>query len=371
MSLITRTARKEKLTISEMDGNLTYLEELALGGLSGSDYVYVSANGTPTENAEELRAAYELAKIKVDNKTTFIPHIPGYFTYASGYLQLSYDSMVKYGGEPIQNNVIYEMLFDRVSYFASYDGMRWVFINNVYPPGEGYTTLEILVSTTTYNLVTIVVSPGKYFFDTVFAIDSEHISIVSLTGNTDVIIMSNLGWNQPPISIEVDNILVKGIDCSNHFLRIGNNLPFLTVEKCYGGNYSFSTSTFSPGDVISGTFIDCKGAAATFGAGTNSCTGTFINCEAYNGFCTAQTVGVASGIFTNCIGGGYSFGASSSASGTFTNCIGGGSSFGGSSDGKLTGKLFYCRLTSGNFKTVSSGGRTYYCVDGNGNTNNQ
>jgi hypothetical protein len=37
----------------------------------------------------------------------------------------------------------------------------------------------------------------------------------------------------------------------------------------------------------------------------------------------------------------------------------------------LTGKLFFCIKTSGTFKTVSGGGRTYYCIDGNGNTNNQ
>jgi hypothetical protein len=39
--------------------------------------------------------------------------------------------------------------------------------------------------------------------------------------------------------------------------------------------------------------------------------------------------------------------------------------------GTLSGKLFYCRLTLGTFATVSGSGRTYYCVDGNGDPNNQ
>jgi hypothetical protein len=39
--------------------------------------------------------------------------------------------------------------------------------------------------------------------------------------------------------------------------------------------------------------------------------------------------------------------------------------------GTLSGKLFYCRITLGTFATVSGSGRTYYCVDGNGNPNNQ
>jgi hypothetical protein len=54
----------------------------------------------------------------------------------------------------------------------------------------------------------------------------------------------------------------------------------------------------------------------------------------------------------------------------FTNCIGGASSFDGAS-ATLTGKLYYCRLTSGTFKTVSGSGITRYCIDGNGDTNNQ
>jgi hypothetical protein len=54
----------------------------------------------------------------------------------------------------------------------------------------------------------------------------------------------------------------------------------------------------------------------------------------------------------------------------FTNCIGGASSFGGDS-ATLTGKLYYCRLTSGTFQTVSGAGITRYCIDGNDATNNQ
>jgi len=39
--------------------------------------------------------------------------------------------------------------------------------------------------------------------------------------------------------------------------------------------------------------------------------------------------------------------------------------------GVLSGKLYYCRLTYGTFKTVSLGGRTVLCIDGNNNQNNQ
>jgi len=47
------------------DGSgLTNLPD-AGGGLEGTDYVFVSANGTDTENAQELQDAYDLAKTKV------------------------------------------------------------------------------------------------------------------------------------------------------------------------------------------------------------------------------------------------------------------------------------------------------------------
>jgi hypothetical protein len=65
MALITRNtganSKGEKLTIKEMDDNLLYLEELAVGGLLSTRYVYVAANGTPTENAQEFIEAYAKA----------------------------------------------------------------------------------------------------------------------------------------------------------------------------------------------------------------------------------------------------------------------------------------------------------------------
>ena len=82
--------------------------------------------------------------------------------------------------------------------------------------------------------------------------------------------------------------------------------------------------------------------------------------------------GTASGTFTNCTGTDYSFGGGGgTASGTFNSCIGGDNSFGGGGSGTLSGFLYYCRLTSGTFETVSGSGRTVLCIDGNNNQNNQ
>jgi hypothetical protein len=93
----------------------------------------------------------------------------------------------------------------------------------------------------------------------------------------------------------------------------------------------------------------------------------FTNCTGGDG-----SFGITSlGTFTNCTAGINSFGGSGTSSGIFTSCVGGEYSFGGDLMGTLSGKLFYCRITLGTFATVSGSGRTYYCVDGNGNPNNQ
>jgi hypothetical protein len=81
--------------------------------------------------------------------------------------------------------------------------------------------------------------------------------------------------------------------------------------------------------------------------------------------------GTASGTFTDCSGGDKAFGGGGgTTSGVFNSCIGGDRAFGGGG-GTLSGFLYYCRLTSGISETVSGGGRTIYCIDGNNNLNNQ
>ena len=103
-------------------------------------------------------------------------------------------------------------------------------------------------------------------------------------------------------------------------------------------------------------FTDCTGGNGSFGG---------------NGFPFGGGVGTASGTFTNCTGGVRAFGGNGgNADGVFNSCIGGADSF-GAPGGNLGGKLYYCRLTSGLFETVSGSGRTVLCIDGSNNQNNQ
>jgi hypothetical protein len=285
-----------------------------------------------------------------------------------------------------------------------------------------------LLSPSATNRITIISGPAYYNFDVDFVMDTQYIDLISLDGNRSIIFTGP--GTSGTISITANNVFVKGVKTEKTF-KIGDSLNLLRIENCSGGWSSFNSSSgtatvsgtfincqggaysFGHGSTISGTFINCTGGDNSFGSGGGTASGTFIDCQGGDNSFSGSVSGTVSGTFTNCTGGiasfGYSgsattsgtfincqggaysfghgstisgtfinctggdnsFGYENTASGTFTNCVGGENSFGNGFGGTLTGKLYYCRLTNGTFQTVSGGGRTYYCVDGNGNTNNQ
>ena len=290
------------------------------GNLEGTNYIVVTANGTAVENAAELQSAYNQAVI-------FSPSITNRFT--------------------------------------------------------------------------IVAAPGYYDFGvSPFIMDTQYIDLVSLDGNRSVIF--NSAAKNGTISITANDVYVKGVDVETKNFTIGNNLNLLKIENCKGGDGSFGNSetvsgtfinceggsvSFGGGNTASGQFINCKGGNSSFG-GEGNAFGTFIDCTgglyAFGGFgyangtfsnCTSGDISFGSagstGSFFNCQSGIRSFGSDGECSGVYNNCIAGDGSFGKSVSGTLTGKLYYCRLTTGTFQTVSGGGRTIYCIDGSNNTNNQ
>lgn len=155
-------------------------------------------------------------------------------------------------------------------------------------------------------------------------------------------------------------------------------------NNCIGGDNSFgsngiangeftncigTTNSFGAQGTASGTFTNCKGGVHAFGGGSGGeANGTFVNC--IGGDDSFGGTGVASGNFINCQGGNGAFGTTT-VSGVFNSCIGGNHSFGDSA-GTLSGKLYYCRISTGtSFPTVSGGGITRYCINGNDTTDNQ
>lgn len=213
------------------------------------------------------------------------------------------------------------------------------------------------------NRITIVAAPGKYNFPSNFEMNTDYIDLVSLDGNRSIV-FNGAGT----LFISTNDTFVKGVDVlTKQFISGTESFADITIENCKGGNGSFNTS---------GTYIDCEAGDNSFGYNATA-SGRYTNCKAgNNSFGVAfDTFVQASGTFTNCIAGDNSFGVgvnnTGQASGTFTNCRGGGNSFGGGAKGILSGKLYYCRLTTGTFQTVSDGGKTRLCLDGNDVENNQ
>jgi hypothetical protein len=292
----------DKITVEE-------LGTLFGGGLEGSQYIYVAANGTDIENAAELQAAYTAAQMRLPTST---------------------------------------------------------------------------------KRITIIAGPGNYNFESnVFTMDTDFIDLVSLDGNRSIIFnapFSPSTRDQGSISIFANDVFVKGVDVESKEFRVSDNLLSLNVENCVGGDFSFGGGggicsgtftdcvggdfSFGTNGTASGTFTDCQGGVASFSGNAGTASGIFANCvgglTSFSG-----SGGIASGTFANCVGGGASFsGGFGNATGIFTNCVGDNGAF-GSFGGILSGRLYYCRLTTGVFQIVSGAGKTVYCVDGNGEPNNQ
>lgn len=269
--------------------DLLALAPIPPGGLTGTNYVYVAADGTDVENAASLQAAYTEA-------TTMLPSAT--------------------------------------------------------------------------NRITVIAAPGNYNFGSSnFIMNTEYIDLVSLDGNRSIIFNSSNA--DGTINVVANNIFAKGVDVQTKIFKIGSNLNLLTVENCKGGNSSFGDGNTMILDTLSGTFLNCEGGNNSFGLAAIA-SGTFTNCKG-GSFSFGANGGTASGTFNNCSGGDGAFGGAGTASGNFSNCVGGNFAFGNSPGGTpiLSGKLYYCRLTSGTFNTVSSGGQTRYCLDGTNTANNQ
>jgi hypothetical protein len=415
------------------------------GGLEGTQYVFVAANGTDVENAAELQAAYEEAITKLEVITNESDLVQDAFLGNPIFMTSSGFQSYNYAAVPpnlISEGIQFvDIVNDGESLTIEIDVLfsgefQMVFLNL-----SGLELLNItsfIYSTSTFIPATVIAAPGYYNFEADFQMNTQYVNLVSLDGNRSII-FNGIGT----ISVTENNVFVKGIDTINKSFIVGtNNLNFLKVENCKGGSRSFGYDIM--GGVLSGTFIDCEAENNSFGSYLNA-SGTFINCvansESFGSFANASgtfinckgrnycfaSPGLASGTFTNCeslfasfgsgdnnsgfitvasgvfnnciatsnsfgcdayVNGSFinciaqfnSFGGSSgfggtpgTADGIFTNCIGGYGSFGGplGSSGTLSGKLYYCRLTGGQFQEVSGSGITRLCIDGDNNENNQ
>ena len=271
--------------------------ELSSSDLNGTSYVMVYGVGTPAENAAELQAAYNEAK-----------------------------NMPRYLGElPDQDPGLLNV---GQTYFDTVESHYYVVINT------GILRRAITEAEAKSVRTTLIVAPGDYTFGvTKFAVNTEYIDVVSITGNKDV--------KLDGINITADNVYIKGVNCGVVAFIVATNLPNSIFENCEGDALSFGA-----GFTFSSKSINCIGGASSFGGDG----------------------GIFSGIAIDCIGGNLSFGGGDSGtfSGTSINCTGGVESFGGGVDASLIGTLENCKLTSGTFQTPTGAGKIYNCINSSG-----
>jgi hypothetical protein len=433
----------------ERDAELKQMIENAGGGLAGTQYVYVAANGTDVENAAELQAAYDLAKTmspSASNRITVIA-APGNYKFPSTFIMdTEYIDLVSLTGNAdvifdvdvsdpfiLSNftitNIVYALLIDADNIFVK--GIQGKDVNsanwNIWW-GELDYKYGINISNNLPNVVVENCIAGPFSFAADFTFGTQPVKTLSSTFINCKASYFSFGY----MTITSGTFL----NCEAITLGLYNGTDLFGAYGTASGyfeNCKSDNSSFARGGIASGTFLNCVSTQSSFGFGFSgiasgtfrncivdslsfggtasgifinchssgsgsfgqyvTASGTFINCT--GGFDSFASDGTASGTFTNCVAKGYSFGYNQSASGTFINCIGDDFSFGAGNGltisgsfhnciGKLgsfgsgsfpitqvTGKLYYCRLTQGSFLTVSTGGITRLCIDGNNAQNNQ
>jgi len=338
----------------EVTGGQVKQDNVPLLKSQGSQYIYVQADGTDTENATELQNAYNNAKNLVSVITSLSDNILSGTENISASIN-TFFGVQSVGDIPLGLNN-FEVISDSGTEILQFDVSSYSSILRFFSTVSRTNVTSLKFQDVTVKRATVIASPSYYNFSSDFVMDEEYVDLVSLDGNRSVV-FNGTGT----INITANDVFVKGVDVISKAFTIANNLNLLKVENCQGGDFSFGD-----GQTVSGTFTDCQGGFRSFGS---TASGTFTNCQGGGSSFGGNISGTASGTFTNCQGGGSSFGSNGTASGTFTNCKGGRDSFGRS--GTASGKLYHCRLTDTTFQTVSSGGVTRLCIDGNNNENNQ
>ena len=319
---ITQLPNSNALTGSEVlpivQGDVTVqttVQSIAnLAGLSGTNFIYVAADGTDTENATELSTAYTTAKTMSPSATNRITIIasPGNYNFGSTIFELdtAYIDLVSLDGN---RSVIFNAPLVGPTYPNYWLGSIAISANNVYLKGVDVLTKGLIFSP---NLTSVVIENSK--------------------GGSNF------------ISYDPDNF------ASNQSL----SGTFIDCE-CTGieGFYSFG--------ILSGTFINCKGGNNSFSGYYTIDNAVFENCEGGD-YCFQSNKNYNSAVYTNCVSGQGSFqGNGGEIASVCTNCTGDLLSFSNAF------KLYYCRLTSGTFGSIFGDGVTVLCIDGNNTINTQ
>lgn len=217
------------------------------------------------------------------------------------------------------------------------------------------------------NRAAVLVPPGRYDLGTgQLLMDTEFVDLIGLSSRLEDQYVFGLG-NGPGTGVirqtaddaGIENLRVRidGILTGSSFAYVpDSDLPATIIRNCQFDSESFGLYSMRPGIIYSGRYEDCIAGDRGFGGGGGTASGVFLDCV--GGWFSFGAGGEASGVFTRCRGGFNAFGGSESpalrgiASGTFTDCHGEFGAFGGTayeyfgplgdSGGMATGNFIRC-----------------------------
>jgi len=236
------------------------ISEIEFHPLSGSNYIFVEANGTPIQNGNYLTASYNLAKsINLTGSDRFSVLLgPGKYEFINNFIiDTPYIDVVSLTG-------------DRDIYFTG--STIEISADNVYVRGIDVGTSNFII-TSSFPGVIIKNCKGG---DESFGGDS--------TTSSSYVIGSTF------------------IDCEggDYSFAGGAGFAFGTFINCIGGDFSF-------GQYCDGTFTNCVGGNNSFAWQGDIDGGLIENCTGgANSFASINNLEFGA-ILRNCIGGGGSF----------------------------------------------------------------
>ena len=270
-------AKEETLTWEDLDYSLLFLSEsineLNFNPLSGSNYIFIEANGTPTQNGLGLVASYALVKTIPPSSTNKFSILagPGQYLLNSDFeLDTEYLDVISLTGE-------------RDVYIT---GSGTIFVNsdNITVRGRDVDTKNFTITSSFPNTIIKNCKGGDYSFGG----DSTLLNAFIMAGTF--------------------------IDCEGgDYSFAGNGFAYGTFINCIGGDNSF-------GNNCDGIFTNCVGGDNSFATQGSIEGGIFKNCTGGdNSFASALNIDLGSTL-KECVGGINSFASSGTIFGLLQGC---------------------------------------------------
>ena len=343
--------------------------------LSGTNYVYVNADGTPTENATTLQSNYDFAKtLPLTSANTFTLLLsPGVYETATGFsADTEWINISSVNGE---RSVLFKTTTDPavwdsgIEYLTNIIPSFKVINNNITITGIVGETVDSNGWACHKESTTVAYTlPFQNSID--LSGDITGVTFVNCEGGVTSFggDMTHINYNVQNRNINVDVYNCKGDDYSFGCLSSALTGNFYDSES---GDYSFgfqnTTDPTHATRIINGNYYNCKGGDNSFGAYQIS-DGYYEKCEGGTNSFGGSYTGEAKGTYYYCVGTSNAFGGDKGKfSGIARYCVGGVNSFGFGTGGVLTGQLYFCHKTSGLFENPVTTGEIKACVDGNGN----